>query len=324
MNETLERGASSEAGLKGPYVFIVNPQSAAGSTRRRFERVRARFQAALPSLQVRLTEGPGHATELAREAVREGVAAVVAVGGDGTNNEVVNGFFDEAGERIESPTVFGAVTSGTGGDFRRTLGWTLEPRDDLARIEANRRRTIDVGRVRFRKKDGGEGVRCFVNIGSFGMSGAIVETVNAGSKALGAKGSFLSATLRQMLSYRAPRVRLTLDDDEPRDMAITTVAVANGQYFGGGMWIAPDARIDDGAFEVVVIKGASVGFWIKHGLKVYSGAHKDLAEVVCQPCRKVRAEPLDGAEILLELDGEQPGMLPATFELLPGCLQILC
>lgn len=310
--------------LKGPYVFVLNPQAAAGTTRRRFERVRARFQATLPSMDVRLTEGPGHATELAREAVRAGAAAVIAVGGDGTNNEVVNGFFDEVGERIDSPTAFGVVTSGTGGDFRRTFGWTLDPKDDLARIEADRRRRIDVGRVRYRREDGGEGVRCFVNIGSFGMSGAIVETVNAGSKALGAKGAFMSATLRQMLRYRAPKVRLSLDDEAAEEVAITTVAVANGQYFGGGMWIAPEALCDDGAFELVVIRAASVGFWLKNGLKIYSGAHKELPEVICKGCRKLRAEPVGDEPVLIELDGEQPGLLPATFEIVPSCLDLLC
>jgi YegS/Rv2252/BmrU family lipid kinase len=308
---------------EGAYVFILNPRSAAGATRRRFERVRARFQSALPDMQVRLTERPDHATLLAREAVRAGAAAVIAVGGDGTNNEVINGFFDEDGERIDSATAFGVVTSGTGGDFRRTFGWGTDPEQDLRRIERGARRRIDVGRVRYTRRDGSAAVRCFVNIASFGMSGAIVDMVNAGSKALGAKGSFLTATVRNMMSYKPPRVRLVVDDGAPEELAVTTVAVASGQYFGGGMWIAPAARADDGSFELVIIRAASVAFWLKHGLKIYNGAHRALPEVSSRACRSVRAEPVGGAEVLLELDGELPGRLPASFEVLPGAVELI-
>ncbi len=309
--------------LSGTHVFILNPRSAAGATRRRFERVRARFQSVLPDMEVRLTERPLHATELAREAVKAGAAAVIAVGGDGTNNEVINGFFDEDGERIPSRTAFGVVTSGTGGDFRRSFGWALDPEKDLARIERGERRRIDLGRVRYTKRDGSEGVRFFVNIGSFGMSGEVVDKVNAGTKALGAKGSFMTATVRSILGYKPQNVRLSIDGGAEEELSVTTVAVANGQYFGGGMWIAPEARCDDGSFELVVIKGVSAGFWLKHGLKVYNGSHKALPEVLCRGCRSVRAVPVSDGEVLIELDGEQSGRLPATFDLLPNALDLL-
>lgn len=316
-------GRARDGELAGAHVFILNPRSAGGVTRRRFERVRARFQSVLPNMEVRLTERPLHATELAREAVRAGAAAVIAVGGDGTNNECVNGFFDEDGERIPSETAFGVVTSGTGGDFRRTFGWALDPEKDLARIERGERRRIDLGRVRFTQRDGSEGVRYFLNIGSFGMSGDVVDKVNASTKALGAKGSFMTATVRSLLGYKPQRVRLSVDGGDEEEHSVTTVAVANGQYFGGGMWIAPEARCDDGSFELVVIGGVSAGFWLKHGLKVYSGTHKELPEVVCRGCRSVRALPASDREVLIELDGEQSGRLPATFELLPRALDLL-
>ncbi len=325
MSETtpVRQRAPEQRTLEGAHVFVLNPSSAAGATRRRFERVRGRFQSVLPGMEVRLTEGPGHATELARAAVRSLAAAVIAVGGDGTNNEVINGFFDEDGERIASDTAFGVVTSGTGGDFRRTFGWAASPEQDLARIERGERRRIDLGRVRYTKPDGSPGLRFFVNIGSFGMSGAVVDRVNAGSKALGAKGSFMTATVRSILGYKPPDVRLVTDGEAEQRLNVTTVALANGQYFGGGMWIAPDARCDDGQLELVVIRGVGAGFWLKHGLKVYSGAHKGLGEVMCRACRSVRAEPVGEEDVLIELDGEQCGKLPATFEVLPGALDLL-
>jgi YegS/Rv2252/BmrU family lipid kinase len=308
---------------KGPYVFILNPQAAAGTTRRRFERVRSRFESALPSVQVKLTEAPGHATELCREAIADGAGAVVAVGGDGTINEVVGGFFDEQGERLEGDAVLGVVTSGTGGDFRKTFGWGTEPLDDLKRLERNKRRPLDVGRLRYTTSSGGEGVRMFINIASFGMSGAVVENANASSKRLGGKSTFMAATVKQIIAYRAKPVRMILDDGEPTETRITTVAVANGQYFGGGMWFAPEASPDDGLFDVVTIGEASPAFWLRKGLRLYNGTHLELSQVSHTRCRKVRAEPLVDEPVLIETDGEQPGRLPATFELLPGAIDVL-
>jgi YegS/Rv2252/BmrU family lipid kinase len=313
--------------MSARLVFVVNPRSANGATLRRFERVRARFARRLGEIDVRLTERPRHATELARDAVRAGAEAVIAVGGDGTNNEVVNGFFDEAGERIASETAFGVVTSGTGGDFRRTFGWSAEPLDDLERIARFERRRIDLGRIVLRGPDGREQRRHFVNISSFGVSGDTVEVVNHTSKALGAKLSFMAGTVRALVAYEPPRVRLSFDDGPFEEVAITAVAVANGRCFGGGMRIAPAASPDDGLFDVVVIAGGGLSFFLRHGLRLYAGTHVELDAVKVVRARRVRAEPADGRTVLVEIDGEQPvpptGALPATYEIVPRCIDLL-
>lgn len=301
------------------FVFVVNPRSANGATVRKFERVRAKFAAELGDIEVRLTERPRHATELARAAVRAGAKAVVSVGGDGTNNEVINGFFDESGAKLPGNTAFGVVTSGTGGDFRRTFGWSTEPLDDLARLQRMTTRPLDVGRVVF-----GDGKAfTFVNIASFGMSGAVVDVVNHSSKALGAKLSFMLGSVRTMVGHKPQRVRLTVGDNAPIEDDVTLVAVANGQYFGGGMWIAPQAKVDDGQFDCVSVSGGGLGFWIKEGLKVYTGKHIGLPQVRVAHCKKVTAEPMNGERVLVEIDGEQPGILPATFDIVPGAIQLL-
>ncbi len=305
-------------------VFVVNPRSANGATLRRFERVRARFAQELGDIDVKLTKRPKHATELARAAVRAGARAVISVGGDGTNNEVVNGFFDEDGKKIEGACAFGVVTSGTGGDFRRTFHWTTEPLEDLQRIKRLQTRAIDVGRLTVTTAGGGQKSHQFVNIASFGMSGEVVDVVNHSSKALGAKLSFMLGSLRTTMSYRPQRVRLTMDDTAPWEGDITQVAVANGQFFGGGMWIAPEAKPDDGLFDCVTVRGVGLGFWLKHGLKVYAGKHMGLDVVSMTRCRRVRAEPVRADDkVLVEIDGEQAGQLPATFEVVAGALPLL-
>lgn len=308
---------------RGKFVFVVNPRSANGATLRRFERVREKFDAALHGIEVRLTERPRHATELARAAVRDGAKCVVSVGGDGTNNEVVNGFFDEQGELIESGTAFGVVTSGTGGDFRRTFKWTIDPLDDLARLARFETKLVDAGRVRFTGEDGREQVRAFINIATAGVAGAVVDVVNNSSKALGAKVSFLAGSVRAMVSYRPLPVRLSIDDGPTRALDATLVAVANGQYFGGGMWIAPDALPFDGQFHVVTIEGGGPAFWARHGLKLYAGSHVSLPACEVRTGRKVRIEPGSDAPVLVEMDGEQPGRLPAVYELVPAAIPLV-
>jgi YegS/Rv2252/BmrU family lipid kinase len=310
------------------FVFIVNPRSAGGATLRRFERVREAFTRALVDVDVRLTDRPHHATVLARDAVQQGVKAVIAVGGDGTNNEVVNGFFLDDGTPIPTETAFGVVTSGTGGDFRRSFGWTTEPLDDLARLVRFDTRRIDVGCAHTTHDDGKRHTRMFINIGSFGVSGHVSDIVNHSSKALGAKASFMMGSVRGMASYVPKRVRVTTTDEHghelAREDAITVVAIANGQFFGGGMQIAPNANIADGRFDCVNVAGGGLGFFLRHGLKLYSGKHVTLPECRVDAARHVVAEPVTSSDrVLVELDGEQAGQLPATFEILPGALKLV-
>lgn len=313
----------------GADIFIVNPRSAAGTTLRRFEGVRPIFQKALPALEVWHTRAPGHATALARQAIAAGARSVIAVGGDGTNHEVINGFFDEQGQRHPGDTAFGMLTSGTGGDFRRTLGWDLDPRGALQRIAAQSPRLVDVGRVHVEDPAGGMRLRHFLNIGSFGISGEIVETVNRSSKRLGSQASFLVGTLRNVIAYRPVRISLSLDGAPPGEIDVTAVIVANGQYFGGGMWVAPEARVDDGWLDVVIVRGGGLGMWLRHGYKLYSGRHRDIPEVSTHRVRRLRALPLTGSHpaaspgVRLELDGEAAGLLPVTFEVVPRALPLL-
>jgi YegS/Rv2252/BmrU family lipid kinase len=308
------------------FVFIVNPRSAAGATLRRFEAHRRQFTERLGAkgidLEVRLTERPQHATTLARDAVKGGAVAVVAVGGDGTNNEVVNGFFDDDGARIASDTALGVVTSGTGGDFRRTFGWSTSPAADLERLVGLKRRRIDVGRITCVSSQGQEVSRYFINVSSCGLSGVVVDIANRSSKRLGAKLSFMAASVEAIVTYTPKRVRISIDDGAPFEDDVAFVAVANGQYFGGGMRIAPDAVPDDGLFDSVVVVGGK-GFMARHGLKLYSGTHTSVEGVRVTRCKTLRAEAVGDAPVHIDLDGEQPGVLPARWEIVPAAIDLL-
>lgn len=308
-------------------VLIVNPNSAGGRTRAAWPRTEAMLREALGPFHPLFTERTGHATDLTRAALRDGADLVIALGGDGTLNEVVNGFFecDATGNwrAVRPEAAFGLLPAGTGGDFPRTLGTPRVLADAAHGLARARRRRIDAGRLDYLDGDGRPATRHFINITSFGIGGLVDRYVNQSSKSLGGRASFFLASTRASLGYRNARVRLSLDDGPAEEHVVYNVAVANGRYFGGGMHIAPDAALDDGLFDVVTIGDVGMGTMLWHAAKIYRGTHVTLPFVTVERARRVRAESVGGEEVLLDMDGEQPGRLPATFEILPGAIQVL-
>jgi YegS/Rv2252/BmrU family lipid kinase len=303
-------------------LVIVNPRSAGGRTGDRWPQLREILHEAYGAFEAKTTSAPGEATTLTREGLKEGFERVLAMGGDGTINEVVNGFFD--GEKPVRPeAAFGLLPAGSGGDFRKTIATPKDFGEAARRLREALPRPIDVGRLRYIGADGAPGERRFVNIASFGLSGLVDRLVNSSSKPLGGTIAFATATLRATLAYRAPAVRLSLDGGPAREGRINTVAVANGRYFGSGMKVAPHAELDDGQFDVVTMGELSKMDVLLRGLDIYSGKHLSHTNVSVHRARHVEAAPVEGDEVLLDVDGEQPGRLPATFDLLPGAVNVL-
>jgi len=302
--------------------LVVNPQSANGATGRRFERIRAAVQGAIGPVEHAFTAGPMDAAALARAALARDFDCVVAVGGDGTLNEVVNGFFD--GEAAVRPgAALGIIPCGTGGDFRRSFGWGADLESAARRLRGEGTARVDVGRVEFLDAGGVPRARCFLNVASAGVSGCVDDEVNRTTKALGGRVSFVLGTFKAMLRHKDSRLLMAVDGGAPRELFATMVAVANGQYFGGGMWVAPSARPDDGVFDVTVWSGMKLSDFVLKGRRLYDGGHVKLATTQCFKAHRLSLEPLEPDEIvLLDLDGEQPGRLPAKFSILPGALRL--
>lgn len=302
-------------------VVIVNPKSQGGRLGKRWREVAETLTRAFPFDEA-VTEGPGDATRLTREALRGGAERVVAIGGDGTINEVVNGFFED-GAPVAPEASFAVIPYGTGGDFRRTIAMPTELADAAAVIAKNHRRRIDVGKLAFTTMAGGRATRMFANIASFGVSGVVDRLVNESGKKLG-RLSFAVATARATWRYKNQRVQLTFDGTDRVDLTINTVAVANGRYFGGAMMVAPDAELDDGAFDVVALGDFGFGDLLTSGRRLYKGTHLTMAKVTARRARTVDAEPVEpGAVVELDVDGENPGKLPARFELVPQALWVV-
>ena len=300
-------------------LVVVNPVSAGGATRRRFERLLPRVQDALGPCDVAWTQGPRDAERIAREGVRAGVERVVVAGGDGTTSEVVSGLL-AAG--LGGYAELALLPLGTGGDLRRTLDVPREPDAALAAIAAGRSTALDAGRVAYVDRAGREAVAYFANIASFGISGLTTELVNRAPKALGGRLSFLIGTLRAIASYRAAPVALRVDGELAHEGPLVLAAAANGRYFGGGMHVAPRARPDDGLLDVVVVPGFGKLRLAAELPRIYRGSHLDVPGVVWRRGASVEATPL-GEPPWLEIDGEPLGRLPARVEILPKALRFV-
>ncbi len=303
-----------------PRTFlVVNPQSGSGRTGKNFDHIAQTVRAAVGGFEHAFTSKPLDATDITRRALRDGFDVIVAVGGDGTVNEVVNGFFD-AERPIRPGAALALIPRGTGGDFRRTFGWTVDLEEAASRLKSDAVRPLDAGLVRFVGPDGKPAVRYFANIASFGASGQVDSVVNKSTKLLGGKLSFTLGSVRALWSYRDQKVRVRFDDRPPEEMPVTTLAVANGQYFGGGMWVAPRARPDDGIFDITIWTGYGLKDFALKGKSIYDGSHVKWPGTRTLTARKVAAESEEA--VLLDIDGEQPGRLPATFEILPAALKL--
>jgi YegS/Rv2252/BmrU family lipid kinase len=307
---------------------VVNPRSGNGRTAKEWRAIERALSQSYPRMTVAFTRARHEATRLVRGALREGHHEIIAVGGDGTINEAVNGFFDEAGP-VSPDAVFGYVTSGTGGDFRRSFEVAAGAEFAVAHLKSAPVRAIDIGRLSCLTRHGEPQVRYFANIASFGLSGAVVDSVNRAriAKLFGGGFAFAFHSALDMLAYRDRVVRVMVDDVYDETGPVSTVAVANGRFFGGGMKVAPDAALDDGLFDVVVMGGAPKAQMLQDMKSIYTGEHVSKPNVRVLRGRKVTAVPVAetrGRAVRIETDGESAGRLPATFEVLPKALNLRC
>jgi YegS/Rv2252/BmrU family lipid kinase len=305
-------------------LVVVNPNSANGSTGKKWPQIREQLMESVGSFEEKFTTASGHAIDLVREALTAGAQRIICVGGDGTNNEVVNGFFDGL-KPLNPEAVLGFVPRGTGGDLRKTLGIGKELRSCLPILARGHVMPADLGVVEFEEHRGQRIWRLFVNITSFGIGGLVDKKVNESTKALGGKTSFFIGTVKAMFAYKNKLVNLKVTSGDEvvleESVRVNNVAVANGQYFGGGMWVAPQARMDDGLFDVIILGDLTKRDLVFKGSKVYKGTH--LSEKKVRMLRGNHVEATCDEEVLIDMDGEQPGRLPITLDILPKAIRFI-
>ena len=299
-------------------VVIVNPHSRSGRTGARLSELKGLLREHLGVFEFAVTRGPGDATGLTRAALSSGAGRILVAGGDGTVNEVLNGVLAESpAQRPE----LGILPMGTGRDFARMLKLGSDLAQSVRRLSEGTRRRVDAGRITFMGRDGAEQSRCFLNIASFGLTGESALWLEERGRA-GKRGKLSSVTsgLVGLARYGAPEVTLRADGELLFRGRLTLAAIANGQYFAGGMHVAPDARVDDCLFDVVVVPRLPLAQSLAEFPRLIRGTHVHNQSVIVRRAARIEAES-DG-KVWIEADGEPIGTLPARFELLEGAVTL--
>lgn len=295
---------------------IVNPVAGARSTRRKWPVISRLLERIGLSFDFDYTEGVGHAMELARLAASNGYCYLVAVGGDGTVNEVANGILHSPNAKTTS---LGVVSTGTGSDFARSAGLARDYTTACNNLTSDKRLTIDVGVVECQCA-GKRQERFFVNSAGAGFDAAVTKETERYPKFFGGTIPYVTAMLRTLIGYKNKNVVIKIGDEKERQRVLA-VSVANGNYMGGGMHIAPDASLDDRLLDVVVIGDMGKLELLKEFPTVYKGTHVNHPKVSVKKATEVSIESAE--PMLVYADGEMLGKCPASFRVLPKALSIV-
>lgn len=299
--------------------MIVNPASRAGATQRTWPGLAPRLADAMGRFETRFTAGPRDAIRIAAEGAASGFERLLVAGGDGTASEVVTGVLGASlGERTE----IGFLPLGSGGDLLRALGIPRDLGLALAMLRKENRRRIDAGRVQWVGDDGARCTSWFVNSASVGMSGLVTRLVTANTKRLGSTGAFLLGTIEGLARYQPAPASVSVDGEVVHEGPLVLATSSNGRFFGSGMRVAPEAELDDGELDFVIVPGMSKAHLLARLPKLYRGTHVDVPGVQMRRGQEVAIEPL-GRPLRMEADGEPLGTIPFRAQVVPGALQIV-
>jgi len=302
-------------------IVIVNPQAGNGRTEKIWPNIESALEKSIGSFEVLQTTCRGDATDLSRRILAVDTVRIVAVGGDGHLNEVLNGFI-ENDLPVNPEARLSFVMTGTGCDFQRSLGISGKWQNAAAKLKDAKVRKIDVGKVTYTAADKTQKIRYFDNIASFGLSGAVDHCLEHSRLRdyLGGSPLFLWATIKTVFTHPNQGIRFRIDDGPEEEICSRLGLLANGRYFGGAMHAAPEAELDDGLLDLLILKEISVAKFLWHLPKIYKGTHLKIPEIFFQKVRKFTAESSE--QVILDIDGESPGYLAATFEVLPKILNL--
>lgn len=326
-DRTVSRGGASPH--RRDLVFIVNPRGANGRTGKDWKKLLPYIRSRLGTdcnICESLTSGPSHAIDITREAIREGADAVIAVGGDGTLHEVINGFF-WGGKPVSShdpqdshTSALGLIPLGTGSDFARTFGWENNPQDAIERIAKGRRSRIDVGVI---NGEGGES-HYFSNVADIHL------TAKAGYYASRYKRfgnlCYVIGALQAFFGHHNKDLKIKVNEGEwevyPQ---VTALCIGNAKFFGGGMKITPNADPSSGNFEVVTLQDFKWYDFILKLHRLYNGTHLSIKNVSSISAHTIEVEEISGSiNIYVQSDGEFLGFLPRKFCILPAAIEMIC
>jgi len=287
--------------------IVLNPTAGGGRAAKLLPAVVATLRRLSCPRHLHVTTAPREATTVARQFAADGVSLVVAVGGDGTVNEVANGLLEAC-----PGATLGVLPAGRGADFARSVGSPRNADAALERIVRATPRRIDIGRATF--ADGSS--RAFVNVAGLGFDAAVAERAT-GSRLPGSTVPYVSGLLGALACFHNLDVVIEVDGERIDGRALSVV-VANGRYFGGGMKIVPDADLADGMIDLAVLGDLSKRNLLRNVPRVYRGNHVSHPKFTHRTARVIRVTTTEPARV--QLDGEVVGEAPVTFAVEPGAL----
>lgn len=294
----------------GRLVVIVNPASGRGVVEQQLPLIERTLRSLDLDFRVVRTGGPGDATAAAREALLGGERFVVAVGGDGTVHEVVNGMIEHDKPLIEG-AILGVIAAGSGCDFVKTFGLPDDAVRACSYLDGANTYTIDVGKITYRSDEGTEMVRYFPNIAEAGLGGEVVARAAALPRRMGRSRYFFGFWLT-LPRFKPARVDVQAGPKSYQGRA-NNVVVANCQYYGGGMRISPRSYPGDGFLDVLVMKGPKSDAFTTLP-KVYRGEHLPHPNMLELKAKRISIE--SERPFRIEADGEVLGTTPAVFEVI--------
>lgn len=301
--------------------IIVNPEAAGGRSQQRWSRLSDRIFQHLGLFEYEFTNARGSATLLAAQAVSRGYDRIIAVGGDGTVNEVLNGLFDVDGRCVNPDIVLGCLPAGSGTDFWKSLGVSENFTESLMRIASGAPRWCDVGRVELHSHTGHPLIRYFCNMADVGLGGMVVDRAKRLPRFTHGTLGYIIATLTSLARWKAEMMDVLLDGKPAPSEPLLITLIANGAYCGGGMCVAPAARCDDGLFHVVRIKPFGLAHLARLLPQVYTGRLRDDAIITTTTARDVTITTPH--PLTVTLDGEVPGLTTARFTMIPKAVRVV-
>ena len=300
--------------------IILNPTSGAGKTEAKSSEILRLIKHRVgESFSLHITRSSLDATHSAAEAIQRGCELLIAVGGDGTIQEVVNGFFSN-GQLLNPDCKIGIINCGTGHGFAQSLGLPSSIESQVELLKRGQSRLIDVGRVKYRNDRGETCYRYFVNESQLGIGASVVERVQGSQKRLGGSLAFGIGALKAIFRHKSQSMMLILDEKEVIEGLLTGVVVANGAFMGGGMNLAPTARLDDGKLKVLVMHDLSLAQRLWNFPKIYFGTHLSSQLFGYHEARSLTVCSEERA--FVEADGEMLGTTPCHIEVIPSAIKV--
>ncbi len=306
------------------WLVIVNPAASIGKSGKDWPEIKQLLTNEGIDFDALITDHPRHAIELVKTHITEqGYRKIIAVGGDGTNNEVINGIFTQQRFPTQDLTM-GTIPIGTGNDWRRTFRFPEGYQQLVKVLKDGRVFPHDVGKVTY-YNDGDSKVRYFLNAAGTGLNEMVCNRTNRlKSQGKGGAVRYMLSTAGCLLSFECVRVKLTIDDQEVFDDELLSLSVGNGKYNGGGMMMMPQAVPDDGLFDVTVVKKVSMLKFASNISNIYDGTFVDkLKEVTTYRGKKIRIVSIPAHKLLLETEGETHTNSPFDFEILPRSINMI-